>query len=152
MWLIWMNISNPCLQLMSFTCVMCLLDCLIMFVFPDDVTDRCLLVTDVETSTDVALYYILETMHCAFSTEMLSSSGFKLYIYSCQINLLSSAALSQTDRNGFFSAVSTLWLQKHVKCDEIKSLFLSFRSLDAMTADSCVKHLGWRTLRAYRWI
>ena len=38
-----MNISNPCLQLMSFTYVMCLLDYLIMFIFPDDVTDRCLL-------------------------------------------------------------------------------------------------------------
>lgn len=38
-----MNISNPCLQLGSFTYVMRLLDDLIMFVFPADVTDRCLL-------------------------------------------------------------------------------------------------------------
>lgn len=43
MWLISMNISNPRLQLMSFTYVMCRLDYLIMFVLPADVADRCLL-------------------------------------------------------------------------------------------------------------
>lgn len=41
--LIWANILNPCLQLRSFTYVMRLLDDLIMFVFPGDVIDRCLL-------------------------------------------------------------------------------------------------------------
>lgn len=145
---------------MAFTYVMCLLDYLIMFVLPDDATDRCFYSTFSKIRRDLSRCRSSVTSYECCSaytncgsvciTDLSSSCGSQwLYIFPWQIYSLSSTDLLLNDRNGFSLLLVPCGSEKwnNIK----KRIFLPFELSGHKLGLLSCQRLGTKYTKKQRW-